>query len=149
LGAYTEDSQEYSELVERLTRKWETAKRYVPDPVIKRARRPAQWGIVSIGSSDPAIVEAVDRLAEEGIHVSYCRIRAFPFGRKVQRFLERHERIFVVEQNRDAQLRSLLTLETDFPKDRMHSILSYGGLPMDCRCVVAAVRTASEQEAAA
>jgi 2-oxoglutarate ferredoxin oxidoreductase subunit alpha len=67
----------------------------------------------------------------------------------VQRFLEQHERIFVVEQNRDAQLKSLLALELDYPKRQMHSILSYGGLPMDCRCVIDAVRAATAQEAAA
>jgi 2-oxoglutarate ferredoxin oxidoreductase subunit alpha len=148
-GSYTEDSQEYKQVVDRLLKKWETAKRYVPEPVIRRARKPARWGIVGVGNSDPAITEAIDRLGREGIYVNYCRIRAFPFTRKVLRFLEQHDRIFVVEQNRDAQLKGLLTLETDYPKRQMQSILSYGGLPMDCRCVVDAVRAANEQEVAA
>ena len=148
-GSYTEDSKEYQEVVDRLLRKWDTAKRLVPEPIIRRARKPAKWGIVALGSSDPAINEAIDRLAKEGVHVNYCRIRAFPFTRKVQRFLEHHDRIFVVDQNRDAQLKSLLALETAYPKHQMHSILSYGGLPMDCRCVVEAVRAANAREAAA
>jgi 2-oxoglutarate ferredoxin oxidoreductase subunit alpha len=148
-GGYTEDSHEYTELVDRLQNKWQTAKRHVPEPVIRRARQPARWGIASVGSSDPAIIEAVDVLAREGIPIDYCRIRAFPFTREVQRFMEQHDRIFVVEQNRDAQLKSLLTLETEYAKERMHSILSYGGLPMDCRCIVEAVRTANERDAAA
>jgi 2-oxoglutarate ferredoxin oxidoreductase subunit alpha len=76
-------------------------------------------------------------------------VRAFPFGKKVARFLAQHERIFVVEQNRDAQLKSLLAMETDYPKDRMQSILEYGGLPMDCRCIVDAIeRTAVQGQAA-
>jgi 2-oxoglutarate ferredoxin oxidoreductase subunit alpha len=148
-GSYTEDAVEYQQVVDRLLKKWETAKRLVPEPIVRRARKPAKWGIVSVGSCDPAINEAIDRLARDGIQVNYCRIRAFPFTRKVQRFLEQHERIFVVEQNRDAQLKSLLALELDYPKRQMHSILSYGGLPMDCRCVIDAVRAATAQEAAA
>ena len=148
-GSYTEDAVEYRQVVDRLLKKWETAKRLVPEPIVRRARKPAKWGIVSVGSCDPAINEAIDRLARDGIQVNYCRIRAFPFTKKVQRFLEQHERIFVVEQNRDAQLKSLLALELDYPKRQMHSILSYGGLPMDCRCVIDAVRAATAQEAAA
>jgi 2-oxoglutarate ferredoxin oxidoreductase subunit alpha len=148
-GAYTEDSDEYRQVVDRLVRKWETAKKLVPEPVVRRGRKAAKWGIVAVGSSDPAVHEAMDRLARENIHVNYCRIRAFPFSKKVTRFLEQHDRIFVVEQNRDAQLKSLLALETDYPKKQMESILSYGGLPMDCRCVVEAIRNASAQEAAA
>lgn len=148
-GSYTEDSHEYQQVVDRLLKKWDTAKKLVPEPVIRRARKAAKWGIVSIGSCDPAIKEAIDRLARDGIHVNYCRVRAFPFTKKVHRFLEQHERVFVVEQNRDAQLKGLLTLETDYPKRNMHSILSYGGLPIDCRCVIEAIRATAQEEAAA
>jgi 2-oxoglutarate/2-oxoacid ferredoxin oxidoreductase subunit alpha len=148
-GGYTEDSREYQQVVDRLLKKWDTAKKIVPEPVIRRARKSAKWGIVSVGSCDPAVNEAIDRLARDGIYVNYCRVKAFPFTKKVHRFLEQHERIFVVEQNRDAQLKSLLALETDYPKRNMHSILSYGGLPMDCRCVIEAIRAANSQEAAA
>ena len=138
-GEYTEDSNEYLEVVNRLRRKWATAAKFVPEPAIRRTRKAAGWGIVSVGSCDPAVNEAIDRLAAKGIHLNYCRIRAFPFTRKVERFLDRHDYVFVVEQNRDAQLKSLLTLETSYPPDRMHSILSYGGLPMDYRCIVEAI----------
>jgi 2-oxoglutarate/2-oxoacid ferredoxin oxidoreductase subunit alpha len=148
-GTYTEDSKEYQQVVDRLLRKWETAKRLVPGPVVRRARRSAKWGIVAVGSSDAAVQEAVDRLARDGIYVNYCRIRSFPFTKKVQRFLEQHDRIFVVDQNRDAQLKSLLALETEYPKSQMHSILSYGGLPLDCRCIIEAIRDANAEEAAA
>jgi 2-oxoglutarate ferredoxin oxidoreductase subunit alpha len=148
-GQYTEDSSEYREVVDRLSRKWRTAAEIVPDPVIRRLRKAVGWGIVAVGGCDAAVREALDQLADKGIHVDYCRIRAFPFGKKVTRFLEQHDRIFVVEQNRDAQLRSLLALETNYPKARMTSILDYGGLPMDCRCIVAALERAQEQGAAA
>jgi 2-oxoglutarate ferredoxin oxidoreductase subunit alpha len=141
-GGYTEDSGEYQEVVDRLRRKWDTAAELVPQPIIRRTRKGNGWAIVSLGSSDPAIIEALDLLAVKGIHLNYCRVRAFPFGKKVARFLEQHDRVFVVEQNRDAQLKSLLTLETDYPKHRMHSVLSYGGLPIDCRCIVEAVEQA-------
>ena len=81
--------------------------------------------------------------------MNYCRIRAFPFTKKVTRFLEQHDRIFVVEQNRDAQLKSLLTLETSYPKQQMQSILDYGGLPMDCWGIVDAIEEARAQGVAA
>jgi 2-oxoglutarate ferredoxin oxidoreductase subunit alpha len=149
LGGYTEDAVEYQKVVDRLRRKWDTAARLVPEPVVRRSKKAADWGIVAVGSCDLAINEALDRLAKRGLHGNYCRIRAFPFGKKVQRFLEQHERIYVVEQNRDAQLKSLLALETDYPKHRMQSILSYGGLPIDCRCIMAAIETSAAQGRAA
>ena len=104
-GGYTVDSDEYQEVVDRLVRKWETAATLVPEPVIQR-RTNAEWGIVSVGSCDYAVAEAVEVLAREGIHLSYMRIKAFPFGQAVTEFLHQHQRIFVVEQNRDAQLKS-------------------------------------------
>jgi 2-oxoglutarate ferredoxin oxidoreductase subunit alpha len=141
-GGYTEDSDEYVEIVDRLRKKWDTAAELVPEPVIRRSRKAMKWAIVTVGSCDAAVAEAIDRLAEKGIYLNYCRIRAFPFGKKVTRFLHQHERVFVVEQNRDAQLKSLLTLETDYPKESMRSILHYGGLPIDCRCIVDAIEEA-------
>jgi 2-oxoglutarate ferredoxin oxidoreductase subunit alpha len=149
LGAYTEDSAEYQQVVDRLRRKWDTAATLVPEPIIRRTKKPSKWGIVSLGSSDAAINEALDRLAKQGIYGDYCRLRAFPFSKKAARFLRQHERIYVVEQNRDAQLKSLLTLETDYPKERMYSILSYGGLPIDCRCIVDAIVQSEAQGRAA
>jgi 2-oxoglutarate ferredoxin oxidoreductase subunit alpha len=149
LGAYTEDAVEYRQVVDRLARKWRTAAEVVPPPSIRRASKPAKWGIVAIGSSDPAVREALDRLAGKGIHVDYCRIRAYPFGADVVRFLEQHERVFVVDQNRDAQLKSLIAIETGFPLERMQSILHYGGLPMDCRCIVETLEQAAAQGEAA
>ncbi|HZL96471.1 MAG TPA: 2-oxoacid:acceptor oxidoreductase subunit alpha [Vicinamibacterales bacterium] len=149
LGAYTEDSVEYQTVVDRLARKWRTAATLVPEPEIRQARKAAKWGIVAVGSCDAAIGEALDRLAEKGIHADYCRIRAFPFGREVTRFLEQHDRIFVVEQNRDAQLKTLLLVETQYPATRLTSVLHYGGLPMDCRCIMEALEQAAAPGVAA
>ena len=139
-GGYTENAREYQEVVDRLLTKWRTAAEIVPGPVIRMRPDSGGTGIVAVGSSDPAVTEAVERLAEDGIHVDYCRIRAFPFGAEVEHFLASHERIFVVEQNRDAQLKALLTLETSCPKERLTSVLHYGGLPIDSGTVVDAVR---------
>ncbi|HWN40276.1 MAG TPA: 2-oxoacid:acceptor oxidoreductase subunit alpha [Gammaproteobacteria bacterium] len=148
-GGYTEDAAEYQQVVDRLARKWQTAATLVPEPKIRRSRKEAAVGIVSIGSCDSAIEEALDRLAAKGIQADYCRIRAFPFGKKVRQFLEQHERIFVVEQNRDAQLKTLLLAETQYPPARLTSILHYGGLPMDHRCVTEALEQYAAQGVAA
>jgi len=148
-GGYTEDAAEYQQVVDRLAKKWQTAAKLVPEPVIRRSRKGAPVGIVAIGSSDAAVTEALDRLAAKGIYADYCRIRAFPFGKKVRQFLEQHEQVFVVEQNRDAQLKTLLMAETQHPAARLQSILHYGGLPMDHRCVTDALTAYAAQGVAA
>ena len=135
-GKYTEESKDYKEVVDRLNRKSRTAATLVPKPVIHRSAKPTKTAIVSVGSCDYAIQEAIDILAEKGIHMNYMRIRGFPFDSEVEAFLSEHERVYVAEQNRDAQLKNLLTLETDYPKERMESILHYSGLPMHCRSVL-------------
>ena len=138
-GAYTEDSAEYQVVLDRLKRKFATAARYVPKPEIT-AKGDSKIGIVSIGSCDGAVREAIDVLARQKIAVDYMRIKAFPFGHDVESFLSLHATIFVVEQNRDAQLRSLLTLETSVDKSKLKSILSYSGFPMSCEVIVDGVR---------
>jgi 2-oxoglutarate ferredoxin oxidoreductase subunit alpha len=148
-GGYTEDSAEYQQVLDRLTKKWHTAAELVPEPEIRRRRDGAQWGIVAVGSCDAAIDEALDRLAKKRIYADYCRVRAFPFGRKVRQFLDEHEQIFVIEQNRDAQLKTLLMVETGFPSTRLKSILHYGGLPMDYRCIMEAFERAAAPGVAA
>ncbi len=137
-GGYTEDSAEYQVVMERLLRKFKRARTLVPQPVIE-ATGTSDIGLVAIGSSRGAVNEARDILAKRGIAVDYMRIKAFPFTKEVEAFMASHEKIFVVEQNRDAQLRSLLTLETDVPKSKLHSILHYSGLPMTSKEIVDAV----------
>jgi 2-oxoglutarate ferredoxin oxidoreductase subunit alpha len=138
-GAYTEDSAEYQGVLDRLKRKFSTAAKYVPKPDVS-GKGGNEIGIVSIGSCDGAVREAIDVLARQKIHVDYMRVKAFPFGLEVESFLSSHATIFIVEQNRDAQLRSLLTLETAVEKAKLHSILSYSGFPMCCEPIVDGIR---------
>jgi len=139
-GAYTEDSAEYQLVLDRLKRKFSTATRYVPKPVML-GTGDNKVGIVSVGSCDGAVREAIDVLARQKIYVDYLRIKAFPFELEVEAFLNAHATIFVVEQNRDAQLRALLTLETAVEKSKLRSILSYSGLPICCVPIVDGIRT--------
>jgi 2-oxoglutarate ferredoxin oxidoreductase subunit alpha len=134
-GKYTESASEYLQVVDRLRRKWETAKTYVPGPVVDYSEK-NRIGILSVGSCDSAIQEARSSLAAKGESFNYLRIRAFPFNDDVQKFLNAHERIYVVEQNRDAQLKSLLLLEMDVESKKLLSILHYNGLPMVAENVV-------------
>ncbi|HEU4600382.1 MAG TPA: 2-oxoacid:acceptor oxidoreductase subunit alpha, partial [Steroidobacteraceae bacterium] len=142
-GGYTEDATEYQIVVDRLKRKFDTAKQLVPKAIIED-RGGRDVGIVSIGSCDGAVREALDILKRQGVNVDYMRLRAFPFGEEVEQFLASHAKIFVVEQNRDAQLRSLLTLETAVEKSKLHSILYYAGLPMSSTIVVEGVLAAAD-----
>jgi 2-oxoglutarate ferredoxin oxidoreductase subunit alpha len=148
-GAYTEDADEYRELVDRLKRKWHTAAELVPQPVLHRASRPSAVGLVSVGSCDGAVLEAQELLAAEGLKLDYLRIRAFPFNHEVQEFLDGHERVLVVEQNRDGQLRTLLINECVADGRRIESILHYDGMPMSAAPLVAAVRERLRRGAAA
>jgi 2-oxoglutarate ferredoxin oxidoreductase subunit alpha len=144
-GGYTEIPDEYQEVMDRLLRKHRAAAQAVPEPSV-RLQTDATFGIISVGGCDPAVREAVAALAERGIVGDYMRIRAFPFGDTVEKFLASHDRIFVVEQNRDAQLRSLLTLETNVPKEKLRSILVYGGFPLSARHVIEGVTSNLQQE---
>lgn len=147
LGHYTEIPDEYQEVMDRLLRKHQAAARAVP-PAIVRAPQGravgAKLGIVSLGGCDPAVREGMDILSAAGIHADYLRLRGFPFGQEVEDFLASHERIFVVEQNRDAQLKSLLILETKVSKEKLRSVLVYGGFPLSSRHVVDAITKAME-----
>jgi len=135
-GHYTEDSDDYKDVVDRLLIKWETAKTIVPRPVLKPASETTGIGIIAYGSSDYAVLEALDELETDGIHADYMRVRAFPFNDEVKDFIETHDTLFVVEQNRDAQLRSLLILETNTDAAKLVPILHYNGMPLPSRFVV-------------
>ncbi len=137
-GAYTEDSAAYQDVVDRIAYKFTMAAKAVPAPVFQW-QEGADIGIVSLGGCDAAVREAVDRLKSQGIVADYMRIRAFPFDAPVREFLDDHSVTFVVEQNRDAQLRSLLAIETGKPRDEMLSVLDYNGMPLTAQAVVTAV----------
>ncbi len=137
-GAYTEDSDAYQEVVDRLKIKFATAAKVVPTPEYQ-LQSGADVAIVTIGGCHAAVQEAIDQLREKGIPADYMRIKAFPFSDGVKQFIDSHASVFVVEQNRDAQLRSLLAIELGIPRDNMISILDYGGMPLTAKVVVNAV----------
>ena len=146
-GAYTEDSAEYQQVMERLARKFRGAASMVPKPVVTGPG--SRSAIVSLGSCDGAVREALALLERRGIGLDYLRVRGFPFGHEVEDFLEAHDTIFVVEQNRDAQLRSLLTLETAVDKRKLRSVLHYSGFPVSSGFIVKDISEAlTEGEAA-
>jgi 2-oxoglutarate/2-oxoacid ferredoxin oxidoreductase subunit alpha len=137
-GAYTEDSAEYQIVLDRLTRKFHTAKRLVPKAAIEHDPK-VDIAVVAYGSSDGAVREARDILSSHGLTVNYMRLRSFPFGDDVEKFLEAHKLVFVIEQNRDGQMRSLLTLETRVEKYKLRSLLHYSGLPISSEFIVTGV----------
>ncbi len=145
-GAYTEDAEEYTDVVDRVARKIQSATRVVPAPLIKHAPG-AKMGLVTIGGCHAACVEAMDILAREGVALDYMRVRGFPFGDDVRAFLEAHEVNFIVEQNRDGQLRSLLMLETGVPVEKLESVRYYGGFPMSAHHVITGVKGKLERAA--
>lgn len=153
-GGYTEDADAYTDVVDRLDRKIGGSVARTPKPEVHAAGAgsdgriddPAPVGLVTIGGCRAAVLEARARLAERGIEADVLRIRAFPFGPEVLEFLEGHDRVFVIEQNRDAQLRSLLALETEFPLARMTPVLSYGGMPLNAKEVIQSVEAALGEE---
>ncbi len=135
---YSEDPENWKKLMARLKKKFQTAKQYVPQPVVEDNGAPI--GIIAYGSTDPAIFEARHMLAEEGIQTDYLRLRAVPFTQEVTDFIASHERVYVVEQNRDGQMHQLLTLEYSDDARKLISIAQLDGLPPTAKWVVDSIR---------
>ncbi|MBZ5724892.1 MAG: 2-oxoacid:acceptor oxidoreductase subunit alpha [Acidobacteriia bacterium] len=133
---YTEREDDYIHNMDRLAHKFEAMRRHVPEPVVRMAEK-ARIGFVALGTSDYAVRESCDQLKSEyDIDASYLRLRAYPFTDRLQDFIRRHERVYVVDQNRDAQLLGLMRLEFDADLiARLRSLRYYGGLPLDARTV--------------
>jgi 2-oxoglutarate/2-oxoacid ferredoxin oxidoreductase subunit alpha len=134
-GGYTEMPSEYAEVMDRLLAKHTAAAKHVPAPVIEK-KAGAKVGVVTIGGCDPAVREALDLLEHRGIACDYMRIRAFPFSQEVIDFLESHETNYIIEQNRDAQLRSMLLIETPLAKEKLRSLTPYSGFPLSAQTVI-------------
>jgi 2-oxoglutarate ferredoxin oxidoreductase subunit alpha len=132
---YTEDGNAYADNMQRLLRKFETAKSMVPGPVIERATQPTKNAAIWFGSTGAAMAESLAALAVEGIHLDQMRIRGFPFADAVAEFIAEHDHVFVVEQNRDAQLKMLLVNECGIDPDKLIPILHYDGNPITERFV--------------
>ncbi len=132
---YTEDGTVHARVLDRIARKFETAATLVPKAEIVSGGAGAKDGLICFGSSRPAVLEAMDKLASDGIRVDMLRIRGFPFGDEVAAFCAAHERVFVVEQNRDAQMRSLLILEAGVAAEKLIPVLGYDGMPLTAEFV--------------
>ncbi|MBH98438.1 MAG: ferredoxin oxidoreductase [Rhodospirillaceae bacterium] len=135
LGGYTENGDEYQEVVDRLLAKWETARTLVPKPDIQYSKL-NKSALLTVGSGNGACLEALDRLASQNIGLNYCRAKAFPFSDEVKEFIDKHEVVYVVEQNRDAQLKTLLMLDIDTNPAKLVSLLHYNGMPLNAGFVV-------------
>lgn len=129
-ATYTEDSAAYQRNMDRLIRKWNTAKDMVPAPQVYQKKNNSKYGIIFFGTSTYSAEEAMDILKEEAVIVDALRLKSFPFNKTVEDFVNSHDKIFVIEQNRDAQLKSLLMIELQANPEKLISVLNYDGMPI-------------------
>jgi len=137
---YTEEGEVYVRNMQRLQKKWETAKGLVPAPLIRNTPGGSPMGVVYFGTSKFSADEALEILAAEGHPFDVMHIRSFPFNADVKTFMESHEDVFVIEQNRDAQMRSLLVNELELSPSRLHPVLSYDGMPITADAILDGIR---------
>jgi 2-oxoglutarate ferredoxin oxidoreductase subunit alpha len=136
---YSEEGPVYVDNMDRLIKKFETTKKLVPAPIRRDARQSTRFGAIYFGSTTPAMKEALEALEERGIHLDTLRVRGFPFADEVLRFVAEHDRVFLVEQNRDAQLRTLLINEGSIDPARVIPVLHYDGTPITARFITAGI----------
>jgi 2-oxoglutarate ferredoxin oxidoreductase subunit alpha len=136
---YSEEGSVYVENMERLLRKFETAKALVPPPILRAAKGKTSDGVLYFGSTTPAMHEALEMLEAQGRRLNAMRVRGFPFADAVYEFIAAHERIFVVEQNRDAQFRTLVVNEGDVDPGKLVPVLHYDGTPITARYIASAI----------
>ena len=146
---YSERGPDYIYNMERLLRKFATAADLVPQPVLRPAALPTLIGVLYFGSTSPAMQEALDQLAAEGIAINAMRLRAFPFPASVKTFLDEHSTVFVVEQNRDAQMHSLLVNELSVDPAQLVKVLHYDGTPITARFIAGYIRKVLQPRALA
>jgi 2-oxoglutarate ferredoxin oxidoreductase subunit alpha len=140
-AVYTEIGEKYVTNMDRLMRKWDTACRYVPKPVLWKTKKPCTVGAVYYGTSEAAALEALHHLNNlHGISLDCMGIKAFPFTTEVEDFIDEHDFVFIIEQNRDAQMRNLLINEFDFDPERLISVLHYDGSPITARYIRHVIR---------
>jgi 2-oxoglutarate ferredoxin oxidoreductase subunit alpha len=133
---YSEAGTDYMDNMQRLLRKFETAKTVLPQPALRKALQPTRLGVIYYGSTSPAMQEALDTLEQQGLHFDALRIRAFPFHDQVAEFIAEHDQIFVIEQNRDAQMRILLVNECEVNPAKITPVLHYDGTPITARFII-------------
>jgi 2-oxoglutarate ferredoxin oxidoreductase subunit alpha len=129
-AVYTEDSAAYKRNMDRLEKKFETAKEIVPAPEFLQDANTSEYGVIFFGTSTYAAEEAVELLKQDGITLDQMRPKAFPFSKSFEDFVESHEKIFVIEQNRDAQFKSLMMIELGTNPEKLISVLNYDGMPI-------------------
>jgi 2-oxoglutarate ferredoxin oxidoreductase subunit alpha len=134
-AAYSEAGPDYKYNMQRLLKKFETAKTLVPKPVLSASKEPARFGAIYYGSTSPAMAEALEELARQGIYVNALRIRSFPFQDEIFDFVASHSKVFVIEQNRDAQLKTLLVNDAGINPASLISVLHYDGTPITARYI--------------
>ncbi len=146
MAVYSESGDDYVQNVDRLLRKFETAKSYVPEPKphppieVKKPKTQKKLGALFFGTSASPAYEAVEKLADEGYLIDTLRIRAFPFHRSLDEFIHEHDQVFVIEQNRDGQMRQLIMNECQVAPDKLTSVLNYSGMPITARTIAAQIR---------
>jgi 2-oxoglutarate ferredoxin oxidoreductase subunit alpha len=138
-AAYTEKPADYIDNMTRLAKKFVTASQLVPQPEIKQAKHIAKIGLIYYGTSSHAIPETIDHLKEHGLSADTLRIKAFPFNEQLTHFIDNHQNIFIIEQNRDAQMKSLIVNECQIDPNKLNSILHYDGLPITSRFIEQAI----------
>jgi 2-oxoglutarate ferredoxin oxidoreductase subunit alpha len=139
MAGYSERGVDYQDNMERLLHKFQTAAKLVPGPVARPAKRPTKTGALYYGSTTPAMHEALEALEGQGHHIDALRVRGFPFSKEVYDFIATHDEVFVVEQNRDAQLKTLVVTEGGVDPARLTSILHYDGAPITARALIDAI----------
>jgi 2-oxoglutarate/2-oxoacid ferredoxin oxidoreductase subunit alpha len=146
MARYSEEGPDYQENMERLLKKHRTARSLVPGPVVRTAEKPTKLGAIYFGSTSPAMLEADEILAKNGIAVDLMRVRGFPFADEVKEFIDAHDQVYVVEQNRDGQLRMLLVNELEINPAKLAKVLHYDGTPITARFIVDAIATRIDQD---
>ena len=136
---YTESGEVYVRIVNRMLKKWETAKSLVPAPQFYQEASTGTKGIIFFGTTQYAALEAMDVFQERGLQLDAMRIKAFPFSQEVEVFLDEHEEVFVIEQNRDAQFRSLLINELEIPPQKLIPVLNYDGMPITADKIIGTI----------
>lgn len=144
MAAYTEDGDVYAEVMDRLAKKFAGAVDILPEPEISSEGN--RRGMIYFGTTASAISEVQDKLAKQGIMLDTLRIRSFPFHEDVSRFIDEHELVYVIEQNRDAQMKSLLKIECNVNDEKMHSVLSYNGLVISADQIESAIQQDLSEE---
>ena len=138
---YSEEGHVYVDNMQRLLRKFETAKSLIPAPELRKSKTATRTGVIYFGSTTPAMHEALEILASKGLHLDALRVRGFPFSDEVYDFIAAHDRVFVVEQNRDAQLRTLIVNEGDVDPAKLPPVLHFDGTPITARFIAAEIGT--------